>query len=230
MRRVVLGLVLVAGTVIAVVGWWLAGGLEPSGARPLTASGTIEADEAALSSEVTGLVTALPVSEGDRVAERQVVARIGVLMISVGDSVSERQVVAQLSEGYAVRAPRAGVVTSVAVKVGEVARPGQPLVTVSDLNHLKLTVYVLERDLGLVGIGQAVSIKSDSFSDRTFLGAVTSINSGAEFTPRNMQTQRDRLNLVFGVKVRVDDPEGSLRPGMPVDATFAVPVSPSRTP
>jgi HlyD family secretion protein len=50
---------------------------------------------------------------------------------------------------------------------------------------------------------------------------VTSTNPRAEFTPRNVQTQRDRLNLVFGVQVRVDNPEMALKPGMPVDARFA---------
>lgn len=49
---------------------------------------------------------------------------------------------------------------------------------------------------------------------------VTSTNPRAEFTPRNVQTQRDRLNLVFGVKIRVENPEGELKPGMPADAAF----------
>ncbi len=50
---------------------------------------------------------------------------------------------------------------------------------------------------------------------------VTSTNPRAEFTPRNVQTQADRLNLVFGVKIRVDNPDMALKPGMPADVIFA---------
>ena len=103
---------------------------------------------------------------------------------------------------------------------GEVASPGQTVVAISDLSSLDFTAYVLERDLGRVRVGQAVAVTADPFPGQTFSGVVTSINQRAEFTPRNVQTQADRLNLVFGVKVRVDNPDGSLKPGMPADATF----------
>ena len=63
-------------------------------------------------------------------------------------------------------------------------------------------------------------VTADPFPSQTFHGMVTSINQRAEFTPRNIQTQRDRLNLVFGVKVQVDNPAYALKPGMPIDATF----------
>ena len=70
-------------------------------------------------------------------------------------------------------------------------------------------------------VGQEVAVTADPFPGRSFSGVVTSTNQRAEFTPRNVQTQRDRLNLVFGVKIRVDNPRGELKPGMPADATFA---------
>ena len=76
-------------------------------------------------------------------------------------------------------------------------------------------------DVGQVRVGQAVAVTADPFPDRVFYGVVVSTNQRAEFTPRNVQTQRDRLNLVFGVKIRVDNPQGELKPGMPADATFS---------
>jgi HlyD family secretion protein len=112
-------------------------------------------------------------------------------------------------------------VTRVPAHVGEVASAGQTVAAVADLNALDLTAYVLERDLGQVRVGQEVAVTADPFPGRAFYGVVTSTNQRAEFTPRNIQTQRDRLNLVFGVKIRVDNPNGELKPGMPADATFA---------
>jgi HlyD family secretion protein len=91
---------------------------------------------------------------------------------------------------------------------------------VSDLSTLKLTAWVLERDLGKVSVGQVVQVVADPFPGKRFGGLVTSINTQAEFTPRNVQTQTDRLNLVFGVNIQVDNVEGLLKAGMPVDVTF----------
>jgi HlyD family secretion protein len=110
--------------------------------------------------------------------------------------------------------------TQVPVHEGEVVAAGQMLGAVADLSTLKLTVWVLERDLGKVAVGQVVQITADPFPGHSFGGLVTSINTQAEFTPRNVQTQTDRLNLVFGVNIRVDNVEGLLKAGMPVDAIF----------
>ena len=86
---------------------------------------------------------------------------------------------------------------------------------VADLSTLKLTAWVLERDLGKVSVGQVVQVTADPFPGKTFGGLVTSINTQAEFTPRNVQTQTDRLNLVFGVNMHVDNVDGLLKAGMP---------------
>jgi len=103
---------------------------------------------------------------------------------------------------------------------GELYFPGSPILTVADPTDLKLTLYVLEADLARVGIGQSVSVHADGFADRAFLGRVKTIANRAEFTPRNIQTPRDRQNLVFAVTVRVPNPDGALKAGLPVDATF----------
>jgi hypothetical protein len=65
-----------------------------------------------------------------------------------------------------------------------------------------------------------VEVRVDSFPGRVFVGRVASIAGEAEFTPRNVQTQEERVNLVFAIKVRISNPDYALKPGMPADATF----------
>jgi HlyD family secretion protein len=84
-------------------------------------------------------------------------------------------------------------------------------------------VYVLEAQLGRVALGQHVAVRADPFPERVFDGRVQTIATRAEFTPRNVQTQRDRQNLVFAVKVRVPNLDGALKAGLPADATFDEP-------
>ena len=190
---------------------------------PLTASGTTEADEILVAPEVAGRIVALPFEEGARVRAGDVVATLDDsllrLQLTQADPATQRQLQILLDK-YALRAPSDGVVTRVPARVGETAQPGQPLLAIADLRRLKATLYVLERDLGAVRVGQPILVTADAFPGRSFHGVVSSINQRAEFTPRNIQTQRDRLNLVFGVKVRIDNPDHALKPGMPVDAVF----------
>jgi multidrug resistance efflux pump len=189
---------------------------------PLVASGTLEADEVLVGTEVNGRILGLA-REGQAVQAGQVVAQLDDSLIQLQmrqvDSATQQQLVIQ-ADRYQLRSPISGVVTRVPVHTGEVAAAGQTVVAVADLNALEMTAYVLERDLGRVKVGQEVAISADPFPGRTFNGVVTSTNQRAEFTPRNVQTQRDRLNLVFGVKIRVENPQGELKPGMPADASF----------
>jgi HlyD family secretion protein len=136
------------------------------------------------------------------------------------DVPTQQQLVIQ-AEKYQLRSPISGIVTRVPMHTGEVVGAGQTVLAIADLSTLEMMAYVLERDLGRVRVGQSVAVSADPFPGRTFSGVVTSTNQRAEFTPRNVQTQRDRLNLVFGVKIRVANPDGELKPGMPADAAFA---------
>jgi HlyD family secretion protein len=91
---------------------------------------------------------------------------------------------------------------------------------VADLSRLRAVVYVRQSELGGVAVGQTATVTTDSWPGRTFAASVTSINQQAEYTPRNVQTRRERLNLVFGVKLRIDNRDGALKPGLPIDAVF----------
>lgn len=220
-------IVAVGIAIIAVVGaaaWWGYSAWRDS-ARPsaLTASGTLEADETLISPQVTGTITSLPVEEGGSVAAGAVVATLDDRVIRRQMEQADPaayQVLKLQQEQYVLRAPIPGIVTRVPARVGETAMPGEVLLAIANPDRLKLTLYVREADLARVTVGQRLTVTADPFPDRAFDGRVTSINERAEFTPRNVQTQADRLNLVFGVQAIVPNADGALKPGMPVDARF----------
>ncbi len=122
-------------------------------------------------------------------------------------------------ERTTLKAPVGGVILQRLVHVGELASPGAPLFTLADLDEVTLTVYVPEAELGRVSLGQAVDITVDAY-DEVFPGEVSHIASEAEFTPKNVQTQEERVHMVFAVKIRLQNPEHQLKPGMPADAIF----------
>ncbi|HEC21965.1 MAG TPA: HlyD family efflux transporter periplasmic adaptor subunit [Chloroflexi bacterium] len=126
---------------------------------------------------------------------------------------------AQISR-LTLKAPIDGTVTTRAIAPGETASPGVPLLTIADLSVLKLVVYIPETQIGRVQLGAPVEISVDAYPGETFEGEVTYISREAEFTPRNVQTEEERVNLVFAVEIRIDNTDGRLRPGMPADAVI----------
>ena len=116
-------------------------------------------------------------------------------------------------------APAGGVILQRLVHEGELASPGAPLFTLADLDEVTLTVYVPEAELGKVALGQTAEVMVDAYDD-VFTGLVSHIASEAEFTPRNVQTQEERVHMVFAVKIRLENPQHLLKPGMPADAVF----------
>jgi len=123
-------------------------------------------------------------------------------------------------EKLTLRSPISGLVTGRTVQVGEMAVPGASLMTVANLDEVTLKVYIPEDEIGRVKVGQAVEVSVDSFPGKVFEGRVSYIASQAEFTPKNVQTQKERVNMVFAVKVKVPNPNHELKPGMPADAVI----------
>jgi multidrug resistance efflux pump len=126
---------------------------------------------------------------------------------------------AQLDQ-LTLTAPMGGVVGTRSAQVGETATAGKPLLTIINLDEVTLVLYIPENRIGLVQIGQEVEVMVDSFPERVFIGHVDSIAGEAEFTPRNVQTEEERVNLVFAVDVSIPNPDRALKPGMPADATI----------
>ncbi len=126
---------------------------------------------------------------------------------------------AETKLGYArLAAPMNGVVLSKNVEPGEYVAPGTPVVTVGDLEHPWLRAYINETDLGRVKHGQKVRLTTDTYPGKVYEGRVSFIASEAEFTPKNVQTQKERVKLVYRIKIDVANPEMELKPGMPADA------------
>ena len=121
-----------------------------------------------------------------------------------------------------IYSPIDGTVLDTNVEVGEMAFPGTPILTIADITRPWMYVYVNEKKLGLVKIGQPVKVFIDSFPDKAFPGKVVSISNKAEFTPKTIQTKEERVKLVFAVKVMIENPEMILKPGMPADAEIII--------
>jgi multidrug resistance efflux pump len=113
-----------------------------------------------------------------------------------------------------VKAPGKVVVEVLAVRKGDIVAPNQPIVRVLGAQDMWVKVYVPETDLGKVRLHQTVEVTVDSYPGRRFRGDVIQIAAVSEFTPRNVQSADERKHQVFGVKVRVDDPQGVFKSGM----------------
>lgn len=119
-----------------------------------------------------------------------------------------------------ILAPINGVILTRAVEPGEFIQPGAAMLTLADLSDLTITVYVPEDRYGEVSLGQTAQVSVDSFPDLTFTATVVHIADQAEFTPRNVQTVEGRSSTFYAVKLKVEDPDGKLKIGMPADVVF----------
>jgi HlyD family secretion protein len=117
-----------------------------------------------------------------------------------------------------VFAPLSATVLTKAVEAGEVVSAGKPLVLLGDLDHPWIKIYVPETVVGRVKLGSPARVLVDSFPGRPFEGTVTWISDQAEFTPKNVQTAEERVNLVYAIKVTIQNAERKLKAGMPADA------------
>jgi HlyD family secretion protein len=99
--------------------------------------------------------------------------------------------------------------------------PGTAVITVADTSRVWLRGFVDETDLGKIHLGQDVEVSTDSFPGKIYRGTLAFIASEAEFTPKTVQTNKERVKLVFRVKIDLENEHGELKPGMPADAVLA---------
>jgi HlyD family secretion protein len=117
-------------------------------------------------------------------------------------------------------APITGVVLRKNLERGETVTPGTSIVTLLDPDDLWVRAFVPETDVGRVRVGQPAAVTVDAYPGREYPGTISEIAAEAEFTPRNVQTRKERVNLVFRVKITVANPDGVLKPGLPADAVL----------
>jgi len=123
----------------------------------------------------------------------------------------------QIGKGT-VTSPSDGTIIEKFVEQGELAVPGTPICTLADLSTMNLVIYVSEEMLGAIKLGARALIHIDSHPEKSFDGTITWISQEAEFTPKNVQTKDSRVDLVYAVKITVDNSEGIFKIGMPADA------------
>ncbi|MHB1026005.1 MAG: efflux RND transporter periplasmic adaptor subunit [Desulfobacteria bacterium] len=119
-----------------------------------------------------------------------------------------------------ITSPLSGVVLSKNVEPGDYVAPGTPVVTVGSLKDPWLRAHIEETDLGRVKVGQVVEVTADTYPGKKYAGHVSFIASQAEFTPKSVQTRKERVKLVYRIKVDVANPDMELKPGMPADAVL----------
>ncbi len=161
-------------------------------------------------------------------AERERVLAARASAVSQAEVARARvsEIEAQLADTRIV-APADATVMARLAEPGELVAAGRPIATLVDLNDLFVRVYVPEREAGRVRLGASASVSVDAFPGRVFAGEVSEIAQQAEFTPKEVHMKDEREKLVFGVKVRLQNSEGLLKPGMPADARIkAVPDGP----
>lgn len=119
-----------------------------------------------------------------------------------------------------LKSPVNGVVLTKNYETGEFAAANTALMTVADLSDCWVKIYMPSEMLGKIAYGQQVTVKLDAYPQRDFKGHIEEISDNAEYTPRQSITARERANLVFGVKIKVDNEEKLFKPGMVADVIF----------
>jgi HlyD family secretion protein len=208
-----------------------------------TYAGTVEATEVDLSSRLTGVIASVNVREGDKVTANQLLVSLSVDDIRVAAEAAEsdyKRAVellkvgsmnreaydklkfkwedAEVRLGWAnIKSPLDGTVLTRYHEPGEMVNPGTKLLTIADLKHPWAYVYVPQPMLAKLSIGMQVKGLVTEDNNRAVEGSIEHINDQAEFTPKNVQTRKERTRLVFGVKVAFKNDDQYLKPGMTVE-------------
>jgi len=136
---------------------------------------------------------------------------------------SVQEIYADLQETR-IYAPSDGTILSRPVEEGEVINPGAPLYVMVNMHKLYVKVYIPEQEIGKIKLNTEARVYTDAGfgpgREQYFKARVTKISEQAEFTPKNIETKEERIKLVFGVEISVDNPQGLLKPGMPADVVI----------
>ena len=169
---------------------------------------------------------ALTTAEGT-LKQNQASYRVAILGTRTDAIAAQRHVVEQskasmeaaqaLLNDTDIKSPISGRILSKNYEVGEFISAGAPIATLGDLSDCWVKIYVPSNLLGNIRLGQEAEVRIDSFSNKVFKGVIRDIATEAEFTPRQTITKGERANLVFAVKVYVENPESIFKPGMPAD-------------
>ncbi len=197
--------------------------------QSLKFSGTLELTEHSLGARAAGRIDSVSVDEGDEVKEGQLLATLDRFeqakkdytrakeLFQEGGVTQQALEYAQLTlEDQQVVSPLQGVVLVKVHETGEVVTAGSAVLIIGDRRSLWVRIYVPEGMINKIELNQPASLHFDGISEE-FSGHVSFISAQAEFTPRNVQTEEERITQTFAVKVAMDNPPSYLRPGVAAD-------------
>jgi multidrug resistance efflux pump len=195
-------------------------------------SGTLELTDHVLGTKVAGRLTTLNVKEGDLVKAAQLIATLDryeqtkkdyertVELYNAGGTNTQAVEYAKLAmEDQEIISPIDGVILVKSAEVGETIPSGAGVVVVGDLKDQWVKIFVSEGLIGQIKMGQRASVIFDGLKN-SYEGHVSFIGTKAEFTPRNVQSPEERITQVFAVKVRLDQPDEHIHPGVAADVEF----------
>ncbi len=208
-----------------------------------TYAGTVEATEVDVPAQVSSTIASLAVAEGQAVTQGQLLVTLdgndyklaqsqadddynrGAMLFRSGSMPketfnhlqSQKQLADLRVQWCSITSPLNGTVLTKYHEPGEWLNPGTKVFTLADLSQVWCLIYIPEPMLTRVSYGQKLKAVLPELPDKGFEGTVTHINDQAEFTPKNVQTQKERTNLVYAVKVTFPNPEGLLKPGMTLE-------------
>lgn len=210
-------------------------------------SGNIEAKQVNIGAEVMGRIDELKKQEGDEVKNDEEVAKINdeLLQTQVDqakaalDAAQSSPLASQNTTQIAlaqanvnlaeqnlkkatISSPIDGVVVNRPYEEGEVVSPGATVYSVANLDEVSLVVYIPEDQLGKISLGRTADVTVDSYPGKVFKGTIKKISDQAEFTPANVQTKEQRINLVYAVTISLENKDHKLKAGMPADATIKI--------
>lgn len=119
-----------------------------------------------------------------------------------------------------LQSPVAGMVSVRLAEAGEIVSPGKTVLRIAELSRPWVRAYLNEKDLTRVRLGQAAQIRIDGLPGKVFEGRLAFISPTAEFTPKTVETHALRVDMVYRVKVQVDNPDGVLKLGQPADVVL----------
>ena len=120
-----------------------------------------------------------------------------------------------------LQSPVAGMVSVRLAEAGEIVSPGKTVLRIAELSRPWVRAYLNEKDLTRVRLGQAAQIRIDGLPGKVFEGRLAFISPTAEFTPKTVETHALRVDMVYRVKVQVDNPDGVLKLGQPADVVLS---------
>lgn len=124
--------------------------------------------------------------------------------------------------------PISGVVLVKSGEIGEVVNPGTAILTMADIENVWLKTYIPETNLSEVKWGQEVMVTTDLRPKKKYKGRISFISSQAEFTPKQIQTEKERVTLVYRIKVDISNKDHELKPGMPADGQILLGLPPQQ--